>query len=287
MEKEKLLRMVDRMPTFSQNVVRILEITSDINAAPKDLVRLVEHDPILTIKVLKLVNSAYFGLSKKVTSIKQGVVYIGINTIKNLAVSIAAIGTLPRSNDADFDMDDFWYHSLVTATVAKLLAQHRGFPKAQVTGFFIAGLLHDIGQVVFAQFMPEDYREVLAQSRRSEGRLVDLERKAIGTCHTEVGAMLAEHWKLPREFVDSIRNHHDVAALGQAEPMDIAVFVANQVAKLQLEESQRLSDVEPVPNFVAEWLRIPIEELAGQLPNLSSEIENARSFIQIPMEVER
>ena len=91
-DNRKLFEMVERMPTFSQSVVRILQLTSTGDAAPKELVRLVEHDPILTMKVLKLVNSAYFGLGRQVTSIKQGVVYIGVNTIKHLAISIAAIG---------------------------------------------------------------------------------------------------------------------------------------------------------------------------------------------------
>ncbi len=273
--------MVDRMPTFSQNVVRILDLTSDINTAPKDLVRLVEHDPVLTIKVLKLVNSAYFGLSKKVTSIKQGVVYIGINTIKNLAVSIAAIGALPRTNEAGFDMDDFWYHSLFTATVAKLIAQERGFPKTEITTFFIAGLLHDIGQIVFAQFIPETYRKVLHTAAKKGVTIDRVERSAFGMDHAEVGGILAEKWQLPADLVRCIRYHHAFEEIEDPGALEMSVFVANQVAKQQVEEANRVSAIEPFPSAVSEWLQMPLEDVAGSLPELATEIENARTFVQV------
>ncbi len=283
-DKENLFELVERMPTFSQNVVRIIELTSDINSAPKDLVRLVEHDPILTLKVLKLVNSAYFGLSKQVSSIKQGVVYVGVNTIKHLALSIAAIGALPRSNGAGFDMNDFWSHSLVSAAISRLLAQEHGFARGEATSFFIAGLLHDIGQVVFAQFRAAEYREILQRSRQALGHLVELEQQALGMNHAEVGALLAERWQLPAEFVAAIRNHHDGAALEHAPAMDIVVFAANQLAKMQLEESRRLSALEPVPDCVTSWLGMPLAEVPACLPGLSGEIESARAFIEVPME---
>lgn len=284
--RDRLFDMVDRMPTFSQSVVRIIELTSDINTAPKDLVRLVEHDPILTMKVLKLVNSAYFGLSRKVSSIKQGVVYVGVNTIKHLAVSIAAIGALPRTNDANFDMDDFWTHSLITGAAAKQLSQHRGVPKGDATRFFIAGLLHDIGQVVLTQFMAQEYRTVLEQSRNNDALLVQLERQALDTDHAQVGAMLAERWQLPADFVNAIRNHHDIEALEKRETMDLTVFVANQIGKLKMEESRRIAAPEPLPGVVLDWLGMPLEDAMAALSELDTEIQNARSFVQVPMEAQ-
>jgi putative nucleotidyltransferase with HDIG domain len=280
-DRGKLFEMVDRMPTFSQNVVRIIELTSDIDTAPKELVRLIEHDPILTLKVLKLVNSAYFGLSKPVNSVRQGVVYVGLNTIKHLAVSIAAIGALPKTNQAGFDMNVFWTHSLVAAAAAKLLAQAKGVARADATGHFIAALLHDVGQVVFAQFMPAEYSAVLARSRAGEAQLALLEQQALGISHAELGAVLAEHWKLPPEFAAAIRHHHDPAALTDGSVMDRCVFVANQVAKLRAPETERLSVVEPVPPALAAWLGMPLEDVGASLPGLEQEIEIAQGFVQV------
>lgn len=281
---EELVKLVDGMPTFSQNVVRIMELTGDINAAPKDLVRLVEHDPILTMKVLKLVNSAYFGLSKKVTSVKQGVVYIGFNTIKNLAVSIAAMGALPRTNNAKFNMDDYWLHSLLTASIAKLLAQQRGFPRTEITSFFLAGLLHDIGEVVFAQFRGEQYSKVLQASAERACAVEVAEEEAFGTNHAIVGALLAERWQLAAELVECIRHHHDLSDVTEPDALTLAVFAANQAAKLHAGEEHCVSIVGELPEPVSQWLGIPLEEVITSLPNLDSELENARSFVQVGRE---
>lgn len=101
---------------------RILELTRDVNSTPKDLVEVIDKDPVVTVKILKVVNSAYYSLPKQITSIGHAVVYLGFNTIKNLALSIAAIGMLPKDSASGFDVQKYLLHSLATADIAKLLA---------------------------------------------------------------------------------------------------------------------------------------------------------------------
>ncbi len=93
--RKDLLEIVEKMPVFPRSVHRVIELTSDINSDPRDLVEVIEHDPILIMKVIKLVNSSYFGLAQKITYVNHAVVYIGINTVKNLALSAATLGVLP------------------------------------------------------------------------------------------------------------------------------------------------------------------------------------------------
>ena len=119
---QELLEMCERMPAFPASVQKVIALTSDINSSPKDLVKVIDHDPVLTMKILKVANSAYFGLSRKIVSINHAVVYLGLNTVKHVALAIAAIGSLPRENNADFDMDDFLLHSLTTAVLTRSLA---------------------------------------------------------------------------------------------------------------------------------------------------------------------
>ena len=281
-DRQRLFTLVERMPTFSQSVLRILELTSKGDASPKELVRLVEHDPILTMKVLKLVNSAYFGLGRQVTSIKQGVVYVGVNTVKHLAITIAAIGSLPHENAAGFDMDAFWTHSLVTGAAARLIAQRQGVPRNDSTEYFIAGLLHDIGQVVLAQGMPDDYRKVLVAARERQATLLTLEREILGTDHAEIGSLLGTHWKLPADFIDTIANQHGAVGEQVLSPLCMAVFAANQVAKLKEQAGHGISMVEPLPAQVREWLGVTLEELIDALDALPAEIDAARAFVQLP-----
>ena len=120
--QEKLATLVDDMPAFSSSVMRVMDLTADINCSPKELVEVIDHDPVMTMKILKLVNSAYFGLRSEVVSIKQGVVILGINTLKNLAITIAAVGMLPRNSVKGFDSQEFLLHSLGTATITRIMS---------------------------------------------------------------------------------------------------------------------------------------------------------------------
>src|SRR5664279_3736589 len=119
---QKLAAAVDSMPAFPKSVQKILALTRDVNCAPKDLVQVIDKDPVVTIKVLRVVNSAYYGLPKQITSISHAVVYLGFNAIKNLSLSIAAIGILPANNASGFNGQQYLVHSLTTASIARLLA---------------------------------------------------------------------------------------------------------------------------------------------------------------------
>jgi HD-like signal output (HDOD) protein len=119
---QKLAAAVDGMPAFPKSVRQILELTRSVDCKPKDIVQVIDKDPVLTVKILKVVNSAYYGLADPSTTVHHAVVFLGFNTIKNLALSIAAIGMLPRSNSAGFDAQQYLLHSLTTASIAKQLA---------------------------------------------------------------------------------------------------------------------------------------------------------------------
>ena len=207
--EKKLSTAVERMPAFPKSVQKILELTRNINCTPKELVSVIEKDPVITMKVLRVVNSAQLGLTTKITSVNQSVVYLGQNTIKNLALSIAAIGILPSHNAAGFDIQRYLMHSLTTASFARQLCNVYAPGEVDPGDCYIAGLLHDFGKIVFAQFMPEQFKEVLARGATDRVPSVIAERELIGADHTVVGAMLAQKWQFPQALIDCIRSHHD------------------------------------------------------------------------------
>ncbi|MDD5612426.1 MAG: HDOD domain-containing protein, partial [Gallionella sp.] len=161
---QRLASAVEKMPAFPKSVQRILELTGDINCDPRELIQVIEKDPVMTMKLLRILNSAYFSFSKQITSVNQSVVYLGLNTVKNLALSFAAMGTLPRQNAAGFDVERYLLHSLTTANLARTLCQRYGKDDTDPGDCYIAGLLHDFGKVVFAQFLAEEFRRALALS---------------------------------------------------------------------------------------------------------------------------
>jgi putative nucleotidyltransferase with HDIG domain len=248
-------------------------MTRNITCAPKDLVLVIEKDPVITMKILKILNSAYYCLPQKITAVSQCVVLLGFNTIKNIALNIASIGILPKRNAAQFDVQQYLLHSLATASVARLLAGKlpRG-ENADPTDCYIAGLLHDIGKVVFAQFMAEKFREALSLSKLRGIPLHETEQEVIGEDHSVVGAMLAEHWQFPPTLSSSIRHHHQPDGCGT--PLGDCLWVANQVTKkLSLGDSGNSFVEELTPRMQARFgggLNVVIESL-GDLSGVMAE----------------
>jgi putative nucleotidyltransferase with HDIG domain len=206
--ERKLDIAVSRMPAFPRSVQRVLELTRDINCKPKELVGVIEKDPVMTMKILKVINSASYALPQRVTSVNQSVIYLGINTIKNLSLSVAAAGMLPPSNNAGFDAQRYLIHSLATAAVARQLCIAYADDEADPGDCYVTGLLHDFGKVVFLQSMEDTFRNALALSAAKGLPLYLAEREIIGVDHGYVGAILVANWKFPEPLVECIRDHH-------------------------------------------------------------------------------
>jgi putative nucleotidyltransferase with HDIG domain len=274
---QRLAAAVDGMPAFPKSVQKILELTRDVNCTPKDLVQVIDKDPVVTVKILKVVNSAYYRLPKQITAISPAVVYLGFNTIKNLALGIAAIGMLPKNNAAGFDVQQYLLHSLATAGIAKQLALK--VEDADPMDCFIAGLLHDFGKVVFAQFMPNEFRAALEASRAKGISLHQALRDTIGADHAVVGAMLVEKWRFDPKLVETIR-HQDSANLKDTD-MIACVFAANQISKKLKFGDGGNALVEELPPTLARRLGGSLDEVIARMGDLSALFEEAQVFSRL------
>ena len=273
----KLAAAVDGMPAFPKSVQRILELTRDVNSTPKDLVDVIDKDPVVTVKILKVVNSAYYSLPKQITSIGHAVVYLGFNTIKNLALSIAAIGMLPKDNASEFDVQQYLLHSLATAAIAKQLASR--VKAADAMDCFIAGLLHDFGKVVFAQFLPQEFKKALAISQEQKSSLHTALQQTIGADHAVVGAMLVEKWRFAPHLIEAIR-HQSVDNLKDTD-MVACVFGANQISKkLNFGFAGNFS-IEEFPAAVTQRLGGTMGEVIASMGDLQPLFEEAKIFAKL------
>jgi len=263
---KKLSAAVEKMPAFPKSVQRILELTRDINCQPKELVMVIEKDPVMTMKLLRILNSAYYSLPKQITSVNQSVVYLGINTIKNMALSFAAMGVLPQQNAAGFDVQRYLMHSLTTASLARMLCQKFSQGDIDPTDCYIAGLLHDFGKVVFAQFMPTEFKEALALSSEQGISLHAAEKQIIGADHSLVGAMLVGKWQFPESLADAIRYHH--SEISPENIVQSCLFMGNSGNLL----------VEELPPALIERFGGDMDSLIGSLGDLSKVMEEAETF---------
>lgn len=202
---DKIRVFVDKMPSLSTTVSKVLEICSRTDTSPNDLNKVISLDPVLTGQVLKLINSAYYSLVNKVTSLTRAIIMLGLNTVKNLALSTAVIRCVGQAKKSKaLPIKDFWAHSIAVGVMAKLLAVERGLPPAEREEYFVAGLLHDLGKIPFG----DEYTDVLAQAKREQLPLVQLEKQCLEIDHEEIGEMIASKWKLNAVITDAICHHH-------------------------------------------------------------------------------
>jgi putative nucleotidyltransferase with HDIG domain len=278
-KNEKLLVLVEKMPAFPKSVQQVVQLTSDINASAKDIVRVIECDPVMTVKILKSINSSFYGLPQKVTSVQRAVVYIGLNTIKNIALGVAAMGILNANNKANFNTSNFLLHSLSTAAISKMLAERIGLSAIESSDCFVAGLLHDFGKVVFAEFMPDEFKLALEKSKELQLPLHQTELEFIGLSHTQAGKMLAEKWELSETLIDAIAHHHDLGPSQNA--LRDCVFAANQISKhMQFGDSGNPL-IEDFPESIVTRFGLNLTTLCDALGNLESVKTEAQSFINV------
>ena len=274
---QRLTAAVESMPAFPKSVQRILELTRDVNSTPKDLVEVIDKDPVVTVKILKVVNSAYYSLPKQITSIGNAVVYMGFNTIKNLALSIAAIGMLPKENESGFDAQQYLLHSLATAALAKQLAAKVN--DADPMDCFIAGLLHDFGKVVFAQMMPKEFKVALLHSQATGEELHTALQREIGADHVLVGAMLVEKWRFAPHLIETIRHQHP--SNFKDTDMIACVFGANQISKKLKFGFGGNPCIDEFPAFVQKRLGGTLDEVIGSMGDLNPLFEEAKVFAKV------
>ena len=188
---KKIKAYIARMPSLSTTVVKVLDTCNDPMASANDIKRVVSLDPVLTARVLKLINSAYYSLGKPVASLSRAIIMLGVNTVKNLALSSTIIEKLNSvSSGPSFSTDDFWNHSLSVGVVAKLLANFTGVPATKREEYFVAGLLHDIGKIPLHRKFPDDYHRICESTRNGRDELFRNEVKCLGIDHAAVGKII-------------------------------------------------------------------------------------------------
>ena len=220
------------MPSLSTTVIKVLETCNDPRASANDLQRIISLDPVLTARVLKLINSAYYSPGVPITSLARAIVMLGLNTVKNLALSFAVIENL-RSNGSFivFSPDEFWTHSLCVGVIAKSLAASKGDTPQGLEAFFVAGLLHDLGKIPLNRLFPDEYYRAWEIAKKDQDTLRHSEIKLFGMDHCSVGCMIAKKWRLGSTLVESLSHHHNPADSSQVDrDFVFIVALANQFA---------------------------------------------------------
>jgi putative nucleotidyltransferase with HDIG domain len=219
----KINRFIQSMPPLPITVSKILEITKNPQVTATELNDVISLDPVLTGKVLKLINSAYYSLPNQITSIVRAIVMLGINTVKNLALSTSIVSTVNnKKNFNALDMDGFWRHSICVGVMAKTFAKKQNVDSKKLEEYFVAGLLHDIGKIPLNSQIPELYLKIMNYAFQKKVPLYMAESSALKVNHAEIGFQIAQLWNLNLSLFSSICFHHNFEEAGP----EVKKFVA-------------------------------------------------------------
>ena len=207
----ELVNKTVKLPTIPNVLIKLNEVANDPESSAEDVAKVISVDPAITANILRIVNSAYYGLQVRVSSINLAVSIMGFNMTKKVALKAAIFSVFGKKRDPipEFDPEEFWKHSLYTAVATKTLAgESAHFSSFHPEDLYICGLLHDIGKIILYESAPEIFQKALQLSNKNEIPLFEAEEEVMGFKHSDVGSVLAIKWFLPEDLTIAIRYHH-------------------------------------------------------------------------------
>src|SRR5688572_7842678 len=212
------IKKVTAIATLPEVTAKIVSTVEDPKSSASQLHKIVAHDPALATRILKVVNSAFYGLPGQIGSVERAIVLLGLNAIKNIAVA-ASLGQLFRGVRLceGFTAKDLWTHCIAVGVTARELARNMKLPIADET--FLAGLIHDTGLIVSLQVWPDKIRQACETAKKSDKPFCEIEREIVGADHQQLGQGLAEMWKFPRSCQLVAGFHHNPTLLSDKNRM--------------------------------------------------------------------
>ncbi len=200
------VQSISRLTTLPQIATRVLELVENPRTSASRLGEVIAADQVLTARILKLANSAFYGFPRRISTLNLAIVVLGFNALRDLVLSISVIDQFNRNVKVDINLEKFWRHAVVVAMGSRMLSR---MVRYSVAGeVFVGGLLHDIGYLVLVQYFPNLFDKVLHYAREKQVPFLQAEYSVLGFSHAEVGGWLAEGWNLPEKLVQAIRFHH-------------------------------------------------------------------------------
>jgi len=214
-DSSSILKLVNKtleLPTLPEVLIKLNQIIAEPESTADDVAKVISTDPAVSTNILRIVNSAYYGLQVRVSSINLAVSIMGFSMTKKVALKAAVFSMFARRKEnkcKHFDPAGFWKHSIFTGVAAKVLgAESQRFRDHHGEDLYICGLLHDIGKIILLENEEQRYSQVLEQAAQSGRPELDVETEVLGYNHADVGSVLAIKWFLPEDLTIAIRYHH-------------------------------------------------------------------------------
>jgi signal transduction histidine kinase/HD-like signal output (HDOD) protein len=277
-ELKDFVGQLKELPTLPPIAIRLIDLAGNREAGIREVAQLIETDQAFSAKLLRIANSAYFGFSRRINTVERATTLLGLDLVRSLALSIVVFDYFKVERKRGFNLVEFWRHSAACAIASELLARRFRYPQPQEA--FVAGLLHDLGKLVFFFWNQAQYEDVVGKANNNRLLLLRAEEIDLGIGHTQAGKLLMDHWKFPASLVNAAWLHHQpLLQFGSSPTEDVAFIVkaANSLCHInRLGDSGNAAgdlnqpDLQKATGFSAADLKQCSLQLIKRLEDLSS-----------------
>jgi HD-like signal output (HDOD) protein len=260
---------------------QILDAVGDDDSTAADLTAILERDHAISARVLRMANSAFYGLRHKVNSIRHAVIVIGFDAVRLLALATSVFDAFSHRSQLTLDPKDYWMHSLGAAKAAHLVSERRGRPDSR-QACFTSGLLHDIGKYVLALAFKADYQRVFEIATQSQRFLKDVEAEQLHTTHAEVGEWIADRWLFPSVMIDAIGNLYNASDYAGPHKREVVIVaLANDISCAASFGFAGDPIGQPVREDLVSMLDLTEDDIASIVEDLEQYREQTLQFLEV------
>ena len=279
---KKIITTLEELPTLPVIITKLLGLLDNPMSTARDINNVIKEDQALTAKTLKMVNSAYYGFPKSISTLTDAVVVLGFNTVRSLSLS-ATVCKIFEGGGEDFDRAKLWEHSLGVAFASRIIAKMVRYPEEEEA--FVAGLLHDIAKIVEDQNFHEEFTKAVVQSREKSSSLLEEEREYVGMDHSTIGRRIADRWGLPAKVTKVVGYHHQpqFAGSGEEKILTSIVHVADIIVRIRKIGDSGNYGIK-LDKFATDTLKLKKVDLQTIAKKLNTELKAASEFLKIVKE---
>ena len=223
---EEILNIANHIPPFPKVALQVMKMLDNKEVKAKDLAEVIQYDSAITANLLKTCNAAYFGLSRKVSSLDDACVVVGHDILKDIIIACSSVRFYkgPAGDGYDLEQGDLWKHSVAVAIMAKKISAH--FSEVDPGIAFTAGLLHDIGKRFLSSFVADDFEKIMEMGHTETSSFIEAEKAVLGMNHAELGCLIMKKWEFSDDMITAVKEHHDPDALEKSQ-LTALVALAN------------------------------------------------------------
>ena len=276
--KDRISKSVKNLPTLPTIYSALQESMTNPRVTTEEIAKIISSDQASAFKVLRVVNSPFYGFSGRISTISSAILHLGFNEVRNIVLALSVINMFQESKMvSNFRPVDFWKHSIAVGVATRLIGNAMHI--SNLENYFLAGILHDIGKLLFFQLADNEYSRVLDYVEEHRCTIGEAEKEILGLCHTEAGTILADKWKLPTSIKNVIEYHHFSFPTGRDENIVACVHVADIFVRM-LQFGYPGDDLVPIPNRkVWEILNLPENIFSGIIDILEQDFHTTADLV--------